>query len=108
MLSKEIKFESFLPPGISILGGKTFVIPGWHEVPNGTTLEEVHDHWVQTKPVQEEKPSHTIYETIDSSKGNKTYEVTFDGTWWNCTCVGFGFRKDCRHVQETKLKHGIK
>ena len=24
---------------------------------------------------------------------------------WNCTCKGFWFRKDCRHVREAKKSH---
>lgn len=103
-----MKFKSFHRPGLSTIDGKTYVIPGWHEVPAGTTLKEVYEHWEQDLPKQEKKPAHTIREVLDSSTGDKTYIVTFDGRWWNCECVGFGFRRDCRHVKETKLKYGIK
>ena len=39
--------------------------------------------------------------TVRGSKGAK-YTVTNDGGRWACTCVGFGFRRDCKHVQEAR------
>ena len=106
-LPKDFKITSFLPPCITVLGGKTYVCPGWHVVPEGTTLDEVYERWTQVKPKMEEKPTLTIHEMIDSSTAGKQYAVTFDGTWWNCECPGFGFRKNCRHLKEVKAKHNI-
>ena len=39
---------------------------------------------------------------VQGSKAGSTYTVTRDGSHWSCTCVGFGFRKDCKHVRECK------
>ena len=39
---------------------------------------------------------------VQGSKPGSTYTVTCDGSHWSCTCVGFGFRKDCKHVRECK------
>jgi hypothetical protein len=39
---------------------------------------------------------------VQGSKLGSTYTVTRDGSHWSCTCVGFGFRKDCKHVRECK------
>jgi hypothetical protein len=39
---------------------------------------------------------------VNGSKPGTTYTVTRDHTQWSCTCVGFGFRKDCKHVRECK------
>jgi len=39
---------------------------------------------------------------VQGSKPGTTYTVTCDGSHWSCTCVGFGFRKDCKHVRECK------
>ena len=39
---------------------------------------------------------------VQGSKPGSTYTVTRDGSQWSCTCVGFGFRKDCKHVRECK------
>lgn len=32
----------------------------------------------------------------------KQYIVTQDGERWRCTCVGFGYRKKCSHIEECK------
>jgi len=39
---------------------------------------------------------------VKGSKPGSSYTVTCDGTHWSCTCVGFGFRKDCKHIRECK------
>ena len=109
MLDKNTTFKSFLAPGLTTIGGITYVIPGWHEVPEGTTLEEVYELWEKEVPKSDEvKPSHTISESVESSKPGKFYEVTFDGLNWNCTCAGFGFRRTCRHLKSIKQNHNIK
>ena len=40
--------------------------------------------------------------SVKASKPGHTYTVIYDGSHWSCTCVGFGFRKDCKHVRECK------
>lgn len=30
------------------------------------------------------------------------YTITREGSQWSCTCTGFGFRKDCKHVNAAK------
>jgi hypothetical protein len=39
-----------------------------------------------------------VYE-ISGSKGSK-YIVTSNKKGWTCTCPGFQFRKQCKHVSE--------
>lgn len=39
---------------------------------------------------------------VQGSKPGSTYTITRDGSHWSCTCVGFGFRKDCKHIRECK------
>lgn len=41
-----------------------------------------------------------VYE-VAGSKGNK-YIVTKDSKGWDCTCPGFVFRKNCRHLDLVK------
>jgi|688.fasta_scaffold343545_2 hypothetical protein len=36
---------------------------------------------------------------VSGSKGNK-YVVTRNSQGWSCTCTGFQFRKQCKHVSE--------
>jgi len=39
---------------------------------------------------------------VAGSKGNK-YVVTRNKSGWNCTCPGFSFRRQCKHVSELSL-----
>jgi hypothetical protein len=39
---------------------------------------------------------------IQGSKPGTTYTVTRNEDNWSCSCIGFGFRKDCKHVRECK------
>ena len=106
-LAANIKFESFYPPGISTIGGKTYVIPGWHVIPEDTTLDEVYERWTKIIPQGPPEPDYKISEAVVSSKGDKTYKVTFDGKYWSCECKGFGFQRRCKHVTEIKAKHNL-
>jgi hypothetical protein len=40
---------------------------------------------------------------VKGSKGN-LYTVERVGPLWSCTCMGFQFRKDCKHIREMKGK----
>ena len=42
---------------------------------------------------------------VAGSRGNK-YQVTRDQRGWTCTCTGFQFRRQCRHVTELSEQHG--
>lgn len=39
---------------------------------------------------------------VAGSKGNK-YIVTRNSKGWSCTCAGFQFRKQCKHVSELSM-----
>lgn len=39
---------------------------------------------------------------VKGSKPGSSYTVTRSDSSWSCSCVGFGFRKDCKHVRERK------
>ena len=49
-----------------------------------------------------------IYKVKSSKKDGSFYEVTNDNDIWSCTCLGYVFGKDCRHITETKSKHKSK
>jgi hypothetical protein len=107
-LPANFRMNTFLPPALyTAADGQLYAVPGWFKLPTGTTLAEVNERWVRdvsTAP-REAKPDHLISERVLSSKGDSEYEVTFDGTWWNCSCIGFQCRKRCRHVDEVKKRH---
>lgn len=47
--------------------------------------------------MKEETKSHTV-----QGSGGKEYTVKQVGSNFTCTCVGYGFRKDCKHVNSVK------
>jgi len=47
-----------------------------------------------------EEPPKTI--EVKGSKG-QTYKVTQSGSKWECTCRGFAFRRDCKHIQKLRM-----
>ena len=84
-----IPITSIHNPAITVLGGKTIVMPTWTVVPDGTTLDDI--DW--SRPVQvkaQGKKKHVgkyIVEIYDNGK------VT-------CDCPGFTYRRKCKHSAE--------
>ena len=77
------------------LFGKTFIVPGWVQVPNGTKLEDVKSVVTVEQPTPARKPRFS--KEFVSSSGNKyTFSVTHDFKY-DCTCPGFTYHKTCRH-----------
>ena len=56
-----------------------------------------------TKAVQK-KIEVMAWEVKSDSRKGGYYTVTREGNHFSCTCVGFGFRKSCRHVLQIKAK----
>ena len=76
---------------------------GWLPVPSDTTLETIGRfvQWVRPE-VQSSTPDAW---KVEGSKGDiYTVQRTTTGQW-TCTCAGFGWRRKCRHITETKKKH---
>ncbi len=98
--------KSLAPPGLVQMSDGLYIVPKWIKVPDGTTIVDVLKKW---KKVEFKTQSHSdIHEKIKSSNGKDSYTVTLINNRWNCTCTGFGFRRDCKHVREIKLKYKIK
>jgi len=59
--------------------------------------------WIATHKLGEETESKQWQ--VDSSSGKDFYTVKLhaNGTW-SCNCVGFTFRRKCRHIEELKNK----
>jgi hypothetical protein len=94
------------PHAIVNLGNKTYACPGWFEVPSNTVCKDLlkMDFGVEKEEIIEIKESPKIERLVTSSDGKNQYTVKFNGLHWNCTCVGFGFRRYCKHIEEVKLE----
>jgi hypothetical protein len=57
---------------------------------------------IDTEPQEQPKPQGQIW-TVAGSKG-KTYTVNLHNGQWSCSCPGFMFRRQCRHVAEQREK----
>lgn len=78
----------------STIDGKTYAIGGiWVEVPDGTTLDDVHKYAVYNPPKHDVKTW-----KVKSSSGS-TYTVRrINGERYTCDCPGFKWRNKCKHT----------
>jgi len=87
----------------------TYVCPGWHPVPKGTTRDQI-KFSKSTKVVKPKAaPVNTKTENrswkVESSKPGKFYEVTESNGTWGCDCPAMNFfRGDCKHIKAKKLE----
>jgi hypothetical protein len=103
------RHPAFKDFGIFKTIGNTYVCPGWHEVPDGTTREDillVDDYLpIKKEDVIEttEKPSKDLRFEALSSKGDKKYIVTYMKGEWDCSCPARTFFKGpCKHIKKFK------
>ena len=85
---------------------KTYVCPGWHPVPSGTTRDQI-EFDISKQPSKSQSSTRVKSEPklewqVDGSKGNK-YTVSKHGEDRNCTCPAKSFRRgDCKHIKLIK------
>lgn len=105
------KGSAYIPDGASYTG---------NIVPNPKWLDDDHiclttgEPWFPVRMIQKAhivssstsvvynkpKTDRNVFE-VRGSKGN-TYTITRENTIWSCTCVGFGFRRECKHIAAAK------
>ncbi len=96
-----------IPPFTMSIGSDKYIMPGWYKLDNNTeTLPNIEDiKFIPYKPKEDNIPnieSDSIYK-VRSSKGDKVYEVKMNNSGsLECECVGFGFRRRCRHITEVQ------
>ncbi|MBC8428320.1 hypothetical protein H8D04_00410 [bacterium] len=68
----------------------TFAVSGsnWKSVPTGTTLKQL--KWIDTSP--------KIKKTVPRSWKVKNYIVKWLGSMYSCTCLGYTYRRKCKHI----------
>lgn len=108
----KIKIPTYPGPFYKIFGivktlSGTYVCPGWHPVPDGTTrdqIEMIHpEGWIPPKKEEPKKPGKDLFFDATSSKGDQTYKVTRIRGNWDCTCPAKSFRRgECKHIKKFK------
>ena len=89
-----------LPPCITRLGGKTYIMPGWQEVVEGTTLNDV----IHIKPKVKKKAETIVVET-PSSRGDVMYKTRYypDSDKFSCSCPGVWMsNNNCKHIKKLR------
>ena len=82
---------SMNPTVINTVDG-TFAVSrsNWVEVPVETKLKDI--KWINTSPkVKKSKPM---------SWKVKDYTVSFNGSFYSCMCLGYTYRKTCKHIKQ--------
>ena len=104
------RLKPFRTFALVTLNSSTYVCPGFHLVPNGTTrddiqLIEVDEPKVKKVETKEVTTSTEILKVkVPSSNGKSSYTVSRDRTW-SCTCPAFMYRRgDCKHITSVKKK----
>ena len=72
----------------------------WMAVPAGTNHETI-GQYLLFEPYPKPDPSKNGSWGIPGSKGN-LYKVNLRSGQWTCDCVGFGFRRKCKHIAKAK------
>lgn len=84
-----IKITSVHNPAITVLNGKTIVMPTWTVVPEGTTLDDI--DWI--RPVQ-------VKAQVKKKHVGKYIVEIHDNGRVTCDCPGFTYRRKCKHSAE--------
>jgi hypothetical protein len=103
---KRFKYEykhPIMAPTLLKKDNKTYLMPYWKEVENGTTLNDI--EWVKPKPKVKQEP---IIEIHESSSSDKTYKTTYypESGKFQCSCPGSyrAFDRRCKHIKELEKK----
>ena len=102
--------HSYHPPAIVRRKGITYIVGGdvTLKLDHDITRDELHKYMIRA-PIStdlNQDKSDTEWE-VTGSKGNK-YTVRLFGGSLSCTCMGFGFRRKCKHVTSKKKELEIK
>lgn len=117
--------EKILIPGDSHYGDMfalvklptgTYVCPGWHRVPQGTTREQIQIQPIVNKPTEQVvasviKKAAVVNKKwqVPGSKAGVVYDVTNKNGKWSCSCPSASFhRGDCKHVKKLKLEEYVR
>lgn len=86
--------------------GKLYGMPGWVEVPEGTTIDQL--VLVQPEHIIKAKSEPVILiKEFKATKSDDIWQVTKKGNEYSCTCTGFAYRRNfqgnnrsCKHIKQ--------
>lgn len=86
-------------PALTVIGGIKYAVAGSDrvKVPANTTMAEISRYMIYDKYTVTEEPRDRW--KVEGSKGN-IYTVTKVNNKLFCTCLGYGFRKKCKHTKK--------
>lgn len=92
-------FEGKILPSYKWLTDREFCMSGDKDWPiRVISMDIVEGIELVSGELKEVKTASDVF-IVEGSKGNK-YTVTRNKQGWKCTCPGFGFRGQCKHVTE--------
>lgn len=92
-------FEGKILPSYKWLTDREFCMSGDSDYPIRVINMDMVDGIELVSGNFKEVKTDTQVFVVEGSKGNK-YTVTKNKQGWKCTCPGFGFRGQCKHVSE--------
>ena len=95
------KHKHLLPPAIARFNKKTYIMPGWQEVVNGTTLNDI----THIKPKVKVARSKTVTKTFNSSSSDAIYTTNYypDSDKYHCNCPGtWRTGGNCKHIKQMR------
>jgi hypothetical protein len=98
--------DSLYAPFILDIGSEKYIMPGWYKLDKHEyNIKKEDIKFYPYRPKEDNKPNidkDSIYKVM-SSKGDKEYIVKADISGsLECTCVGYEFRRRCRHIDQIK------
>ena len=95
--------EPVMPPSILKLNGKTYLMPLWKEVIEGTTIEDI--EWIKPK---QKRLDPIIEMNVSGSNPDIKYKTSYypsSGNYY-CNCPGKWMAKDgkCKHIKALEAK----
>ena len=88
---------SMNPTVVNTISG-TYAVSGsnWKSVPVGTKLKDI--KWINTSP--------KVRKSKLMSWKVKDYTISFNGSFYSCNCLGYTYRRKCRHI--TKISESFR
>ena len=95
---------SYIPPCaiVAPVSGKRYIVPWWIEIDDNEWQEQLelarkyyNDRVRPSKPEPSNKVEVKRWEV-------KNYVVSDYNGKWSCTCVGYQFRRDCKHIHHIR------